>query len=162
MKIRDIYEKAIKKARKEELRTKSAVENEMKKVRAEYRKLKGIDRSAFDTERLKHPYDDSRILFGSPNTEVRTIMVGIDIDVPEILMADRLREGYYRRWMLDPLRIDAQTKMPRFATDGATTKVTSILNGNAARQFNAIWQFLHVATDEPRGQRKSDGSGKRR
>ena len=37
-------------------------------------------------------YEDTAILYGSPNTEVRNILVGIDIDVAEILLADRLRK----------------------------------------------------------------------
>jgi putative NIF3 family GTP cyclohydrolase 1 type 2 len=37
-------------------------------------------------------FPDSAILFGKPNTEVRKIMVGIDIEVAELLLADRIRE----------------------------------------------------------------------
>jgi len=37
-------------------------------------------------------FPDSAILFGKPSTEVRKIMVGIDIEVAELLLADRIRE----------------------------------------------------------------------
>ncbi len=37
-------------------------------------------------------FTDSAILFGSPNTEVKKIMVGIDIEVAELLLADRIRQ----------------------------------------------------------------------
>jgi len=37
-------------------------------------------------------YPDSAILFGRPNTQVNKIMVGIDIEVAELLLADRIRE----------------------------------------------------------------------
>jgi putative NIF3 family GTP cyclohydrolase 1 type 2 len=37
-------------------------------------------------------YPDSAILFGKPNTQVNKIMVGIDIEVAELLLADRIRE----------------------------------------------------------------------
>jgi hypothetical protein len=51
------------------------------------------DKKLFDVERLTNPYDDSRILNGDPGTEVKSIMVGIDVEVGEILLADRLRSN---------------------------------------------------------------------
>jgi len=36
----------------------------------------------------------------------------------------RIRKSYYERWMRDPLRIDPQTKMPKYSPDGETTEVT--------------------------------------
>ncbi len=38
-------------------------------------------------------FEDTAILFGDPDTEVRKIMVGIDIDAGELLVADRLRQS---------------------------------------------------------------------
>jgi mono/diheme cytochrome c family protein len=57
-------------------------------------------------------------------------------------VAERLRDDYYFRWVHDPLRIDPESKMPRFDDDDGNTGVTTILNGNAYQQFNAIWQFI--------------------
>ena len=37
-------------------------------------------------------FPDSAILFGNPNQEVKKIMVGIDIEVAELLLADRIRQ----------------------------------------------------------------------
>ncbi|MGA2775557.1 MAG: NGG1p interacting factor NIF3, partial [Candidatus Omnitrophota bacterium] len=37
-------------------------------------------------------FEDSRILYGSPNTEVKKIIVGIDIEVADLLLADKLRQ----------------------------------------------------------------------
>ncbi len=37
-------------------------------------------------------YSDSTILYGRPDTEVRKILVGIDIEVGELLLADKLRQ----------------------------------------------------------------------
>lgn len=58
----------------------------------EYRKLKGIERQAFDKESLKSPFADTRILYGKPALEVNKILVGVDIEAAEILLADKLRE----------------------------------------------------------------------
>lgn len=37
-------------------------------------------------------YPDSAILYGRPDTEVKKILIGIDIEVAELLLADRIRE----------------------------------------------------------------------
>lgn len=37
-------------------------------------------------------YEDTAVLYGKPDTEIRKIMVGIDIDVGELLLADRIRK----------------------------------------------------------------------
>ncbi|MFH0827015.1 MAG: NGG1p interacting factor NIF3 [Candidatus Omnitrophota bacterium] len=37
-------------------------------------------------------YSDTAILFGDPDIQVQTILIGIDIEVAELLLADRLRE----------------------------------------------------------------------
>lgn len=55
---------------------------------------------------------------------------------------ERLRKGYFHRWLLAPLRIDAETKMPKFSEDGITTQLSDILGGKAADQFDAMWQSL--------------------
>jgi len=55
---------------------------------------------------------------------------------------ERMRYDFYRRWVLDPPRYDIGTRMPKLAADGKTTKVTQILEGDAARQFDAVWEYL--------------------
>lgn len=54
----------------------------------------------------------------------------------------RLRFDYYRRFILDPPRFDVSTKMPKQAADGKKTKVTSVFDGDAKRQFDAVWHFI--------------------
>jgi putative NIF3 family GTP cyclohydrolase 1 type 2 len=49
-------------------------------------------KKSFDQERLDNPYADTRILFGRAEAEVKGLLAGIDIDVGEIMLADRLRE----------------------------------------------------------------------
>jgi hypothetical protein len=56
--------------------------------------------------------------------------------------AERLRYDYYRHWMIDPLRVDPQSKMLRFSADRRHTAATSILDGDARRQFDALWQYI--------------------
>jgi len=40
----------------------------------------------------KISYEDTAILHGKPNTEVKKVLVGIDIEVGELLLADRIRQ----------------------------------------------------------------------
>jgi hypothetical protein len=44
-----------------------------------------------DKSKIKS-FEDSAILFGNPDLEVKKIMVGIDIEAPELLLADRIRQ----------------------------------------------------------------------
>ena len=37
-------------------------------------------------------YADTAILYGNPNTEIKKILIGIDIEVGEILLADKIRK----------------------------------------------------------------------
>ena len=58
--------------------------------------------------------------------------------------AERLRPEYYHRWLLAPLRIDPETKMPRFADDDGKTPLTDFFGGKASEQYDAIWQYLQT------------------
>lgn len=61
----------------------------------------------------------------------------------ELLTARRrLRHEYYARWLLDPLRLDPDSRMPKFADAKGRTALTEVLGGDAAQQFEAIWQYL--------------------
>lgn len=62
------------------------------------------------------------------------------------LVKARLRHDYYQRFTLDPPRFDINTKMPKLAADGKTTKVTTILGGDARQQFDAVWHFINTAS----------------
>jgi type 1 glutamine amidotransferase/cytochrome c2 len=64
---------------------------------------------------------------------------------PGINFADigqRLRYDYYQRFVLDPPRWDVTSRMPQLAPDGKTTKVISFYDGDAAKQFEALWQYI--------------------
>ena len=58
--------------------------------------------------------------------------------------AQRLRYAYYQRWMLSPDRVDVTMRMPVFAIDGKTTQLREVLDGDAARQFDALWHHIQT------------------
>jgi putative NIF3 family GTP cyclohydrolase 1 type 2 len=92
MRLIDLYRLAVKKGVANDPRPASEIREALNKARADFRKLKGPDRKAFDREALTNPYADTRILYGDLNTDVKTLMVGIDMEAPEILAADRLND----------------------------------------------------------------------
>jgi mono/diheme cytochrome c family protein len=55
---------------------------------------------------------------------------------------ERLRKDYYHRWVHDPIKLDPNTKMPKFERDDGKTPITTVYDGDARKQFEAIWQYL--------------------
>ena len=92
MKFKDVYEFAIKKGIQWDPRSKTDIKKNLAEAKKEYNNLSRLRKKAFDGERLKHPYDDTRMLYGNPSREIKTIMLGIDMETPELLLADRLNE----------------------------------------------------------------------
>lgn len=90
MKLIDLYNHAIKKGISKDPRSASELRKEFNKARREYGRLRGPDKAAFDTERFANPYSDTRILYGDPDTEVKSIIVGIDMEAPEVIATERL------------------------------------------------------------------------
>ena len=65
----------------------------------------------------------------------------------------RLRKDYYDRWMRNPVRVEPGARMPQFAGDDGKTPHRDVLDGDAARQFDALWHYLMAGESiEPPGQ----------
>ncbi len=92
MKLGEFYKKAVEAGIKKDPRGEEEVKKELERTKNEYDKLQEKEKQYFDTERLANPYSDTRILHGNPDIEIKTIMVGIDVEGPELLLADRMRE----------------------------------------------------------------------
>lgn len=92
MKLGDIYRTAVGKGMREDVRNEAELQHVLDEVKKEYDKLDAEERPFFDTERLTNPYSDTRICLGDPDLEVRGLITGIDMEVGEVLLADRLRE----------------------------------------------------------------------
>ena len=72
---------------------------------------------------------------GDHNTQ---IALGINF----VQVRERMRHDFFSRFVLDPPRFEVSTKMPKLATDGRTTKIRTHYDGDAARQFEALWNFI--------------------
>ncbi|MCZ7662076.1 MAG: NGG1p interacting factor NIF3 [Thermoleophilia bacterium] len=92
MKLREIYEAAVRKGIEQDPRGKKGIDRILFEARKTLDDLAEKRRWEFDQETLVNPFSDTRILVGDPEIEVRRMLVGIDIGVGELLLADRLRE----------------------------------------------------------------------
>jgi putative NIF3 family GTP cyclohydrolase 1 type 2 len=92
MTVREIYELAIRMGIAADPRGKDGVQRQLEKEKKQYEKLSKEEKKEFDKEKLSNPYPDTRFLTGDLNKEVKRILVGIDIGVGEILLADRITE----------------------------------------------------------------------
>lgn len=91
VKLSDFYSRAIESGMENDPRGREMVREEMDQRRKEYEALSPKLKEGFDVETLEIPYPDSRILIGKGNEPVGTVLVGIDMDVGEVLLADALR-----------------------------------------------------------------------
>ena len=92
MKIGEIYEKIIEVGIRNDPRGPKGVKEYLGRLRKSYDEMSKKKKMLFDPESLKNPYADTRILCGSPEMEIGRMMVGVDIGVGEVLLADRLNE----------------------------------------------------------------------
>ncbi len=92
MTLQELFHSAIQHGINADPRGRAAVEQELQEKRASFDELKPDEQASFDPDQLTNPYADSRILHGSPDQPVRKVLVGIDIESPELLLADRLNE----------------------------------------------------------------------
>ncbi|OGY44031.1 MAG: NGG1p interacting factor NIF3 [Candidatus Buchananbacteria bacterium RIFCSPHIGHO2_02_FULL_38_8] len=89
MNLQQIYQLAIKLGIQADLRGGGKIKKVLARIKQKYDKLDSEGKKEFDHERLTNPYSDTRIL-NDNGKEVKKVMVGIDIQPSEILMAKEL------------------------------------------------------------------------
>jgi putative NIF3 family GTP cyclohydrolase 1 type 2 len=92
MKFREIYELAVQKGISADLRGEDEIARLLEKQRKEYEEMKESEKAEFDQERLRNPFSDTRMLYGDENLEIESVLCGIDMEIGEVLLADRLRD----------------------------------------------------------------------
>jgi len=92
MTMQEIYQLCIKKGIGADPRGKVGIAKFLARTKKRYDALPKREQQNFDKESFTNPYADTRILFGDSSTSVDKVLVGIDIDVGELLLADRLNE----------------------------------------------------------------------
>lgn len=92
MKLSKLFERAVEIGIEADPRGKKFIDRMLKKQKERGAKLEGKEKEIFDHERTWNPYGDCRIIAGTGEEEVKHLMIGIDFETPEVLLADRLRE----------------------------------------------------------------------
>ncbi|MDP2652709.1 MAG: NGG1p interacting factor NIF3 [Candidatus Omnitrophota bacterium] len=90
MQLGEIYDFFVREGIRADVRGREGMAGYLRDVRSRYRKLGRRDKKFFDKESLTNPYADTRILNGDRRRDVRRVMIGIDIETGEMLLADRL------------------------------------------------------------------------
>jgi len=89
MLVKDIFNLAIDLGVKNDLRGAAKVKKNLKRLAEQYEKLPKDKKKDFDKDRLANPFMDSQILFDNKK-EVKKVLVGVDIDTAELLLAKEL------------------------------------------------------------------------
>ena len=92
MKLKDLYSRVVKAGIANDLRGAAAVAALLEEEKSRFDKLPEGERADFDPDRLFNPFSDTRVLIGDPDTEVRTVIAGIDMDVAELILAHLLKK----------------------------------------------------------------------
>jgi mono/diheme cytochrome c family protein len=73
------------------------------------------------------------------------------IGVPAVDLAtvsERLKPGWFRQLLLDPVSLSMNSRMPEFWSRG-TSPVTDLYGGDPGRQIDALWTFLSLGSAAP-------------
>ncbi|PIR90398.1 NGG1p interacting factor NIF3 [bacterium (Candidatus Gribaldobacteria) CG07_land_8_20_14_0_80_33_18] len=90
MKIKEIFNLALKMGIGADFRGEEGVKKFLERKREKYEKLPNEEKEEFDLEALENPYLDSRIHNISKDIEAKKVLIGIDIDSAELLVAKEL------------------------------------------------------------------------
>jgi putative NIF3 family GTP cyclohydrolase 1 type 2 len=138
MKIEKLYKKAIEIGIENDLRGKEEIKRILKAEKEKFKKLKDDEKESYDKDRLFNPFSDTRVLNGDLNTEVKKVIVGIDMGPGEILLTHLLNkekgkkidliishhpEGYALAQLYDVMKLQADL----LASYGVTISVAEQL-----------------------------------
>ena len=92
MTLQQIYDLAVEMGIKADPRGPAGVKKFLARVKKSYEEMPEKKKKYFDKETLTNPFSDSRILFGDTSIDVDKVMAGIDAEVGEALLVDRLNQ----------------------------------------------------------------------
>lgn len=92
MKLKKLFQRCVEIGIDADVRGRKQIEKLLKKEEKRQGKLEGKEKELADSERTWNPFSDCRIINGAGDEDIKRLMVGIDIETPEMLLFDRLRE----------------------------------------------------------------------
>jgi putative NIF3 family GTP cyclohydrolase 1 type 2 len=96
MKLETLYKRAVAVGVAHDLRGPAEVRKILAEEERKFKKLSAEEAESFDPDRLFNPFSDTRILAGAPETDVRRVIVGIDMEVGELLLTHVLNRDFGR------------------------------------------------------------------
>jgi putative NIF3 family GTP cyclohydrolase 1 type 2 len=97
MKLESLYRKAVAVGISRDLRGPDEMGKLLAEERAKFEKLSAEEGKSYDLDRLFNPFADTRILVGPPDAEIGRVIVGIDMETPEVLLAHALNRDAGRK-----------------------------------------------------------------
>lgn len=92
MTLNNLYRKAIEIGIANDPRSKEIIEAYFQTEQKKFDKMSEKEKKYYDTDKLFNPYSDTRILNGNTETEINKVMVGIDLEIGELLLANTLNK----------------------------------------------------------------------
>lgn len=92
MTLQQIYDLAIEMGIKADPRGADGIKRLLARTKKAYNEMPEKKKKYFDKEAITNPYSDTRILVGDTKTQAKRILAGIDMNVGEVLLADRLSQ----------------------------------------------------------------------
>jgi len=90
MDIKEIYNLALKMGKESDFRGIEGIEKALKRRKEKFDKLSEKKKQEFDQTDLVNPFSDSRILNISEDKEIKKILIGVDVEPAEVLLAKEL------------------------------------------------------------------------
>jgi len=87
MTLGELYRRAVAIGIENDLRGQAEIARLLAEEKERYEKLDETEKKNFDLDRLFNPFSDTRILHGSAETPIKKALVGIDMEVAELLLA---------------------------------------------------------------------------
>lgn len=92
MKLKDFYNAVIETGIENDLRGRDEIQKLLVEEQGRFEKLDEKEREYFDRDRLFNPFSDTRILHGDAELEVKKAIIGIDMEVGEVLLTHLLNK----------------------------------------------------------------------
>jgi putative NIF3 family GTP cyclohydrolase 1 type 2 len=97
MKLETLYRKAVGVGISRDLRGPDEIRKILADEEAKFKKLSAEDVKTYDLDRLFNPFADTRVLVGTPDAEIGRVIVGIDMETPEVLLTHVLNRDIGRQ-----------------------------------------------------------------
>lgn len=90
MTTQEIYKLAVEMGIKADLRGKEKVKKYLERFKKKHEKMGKEEKEDFDMEKLTNPYSDTRILVDNKKKKIKKVLVGVDMEGAEVMLADKL------------------------------------------------------------------------